>query len=92
MFSGRGKRTQQLDEGGAGIPGVQRDRILALAVDQIHTRHRADRNKVSFRRLKARLNEERLELVANVSVAVLRPIDLLTKRNNNNKKSGRQEI
>lgn len=92
MFSGRGKRTQQLDEGGAGIPGVQRDRILALAVDQIHARHRADRNKVSFRRLKARLNEERLELVANVSVAVLRPIDLLTKRNNNNKKSGRQEI
>jgi len=73
-------RTQQLDEGGTGIPGVQSDCILAFTVDQIHARHRADRDEVSFRRLKARLNEERFELVANVSVAVLRPIDLLQKK------------
>jgi hypothetical protein len=31
---------------------------------------------VGLGRLKARLNEERLELVANIFIAVLRPIDL----------------
>ena len=73
---GKNGRTQQLDEGRAGIPGVQRDCVLAFAADQIDARHGADRNEVSLGRLKARLDEERLELLANVLVAILRPINL----------------
>jgi len=81
---GKNGRTQQLDEGRAGIPGVQRDCVLAFAADQIDARHGADRNEVSLGRLKARLDEERLELLANVLVAILRPINLTpTKKNVN---------
>ena len=52
---------------------------MAFTVDQIHASHRADRNVVGLGRLKARLKEERLELVANMFIAVLRPIDLTKK-------------
>jgi len=65
------------------MPGVQRDCVLAFAADQIDARHGADWNEVSLGRLKARLDEERLELLANVLVAILRPIDLTPTKNVN---------
>jgi hypothetical protein len=70
MFLG-GERTQQLDEGGAGIPRVQSDGILPLTFDQINAGHRTNRNEVRLGRMKARLDKERFELVTNVFVAVL---------------------